>query len=51
MTPDFTPLDFSQHYVGRFTDDGNRIEGQWETSNDSGQSWKLDFHLNYTKVA
>ena len=51
VTPDFTPLDFSQHYVGRFTDDGNRIEGQWETSNDRGQSWELDFHLNYTKVA
>jgi hypothetical protein len=51
VTPDFTPLDFSQRYLGRFSDDGNRIEGQWESSNDRGQTWELDFHLNYTKVA
>jgi hypothetical protein len=50
VKPDFTPLDFSQRYVGQLSDDGRRIEGRWETSND-GQSWELDFHLNYLKLA
>jgi hypothetical protein len=51
VKPDFSPLNFSQHYYGTFSDDGDRIEGRWETSNDRGQTWELDFHLNYTRVA
>ena len=35
--PDFTSLDFSQRFVGTISPDGNRIEGQWETSYDQGQ--------------
>jgi hypothetical protein len=50
-TPDFTPLDFSQRYTGAFSADGTRIEGKWESSNDGGATWKLDFQLNYAKVA
>jgi hypothetical protein len=48
VTPDFTPLDFCQRYVGRFSDDGNAIEGRWETSSD-GSDWQLDFQLNYSR--
>jgi hypothetical protein len=28
--PDFSPLDFSQRYVGVFSGDGNSISGAWE---------------------
>ena len=51
VKPDFTPLAFSQRYIGRFSDDGSRIDGQWESSNDSGETWELDFRLNYLRVA
>jgi hypothetical protein len=51
VKPDFTPLSFSQRYLGRFSEDGKRIDGQWETSNDGGATWELDFHLNYLRVA
>ena len=50
VKPDFTPLDFSQRYIGQFTGDNSRIEGAWESSRD-GQTWDLDFKLNYIKVA
>ena len=29
-TADYSPLEFSQRYSGRFTDDGNTIDGAWE---------------------
>ena len=48
--PDFTPLEFSQRYVGTISEDGNRIEGSWETSYDDGDSWEVDFQLTYTRV-
>lgn len=35
--PDFTPLLFSQRYVGRFSDDGRVILGAWERSADGGE--------------
>jgi hypothetical protein len=47
--PDFTPLDFAQRYVGRISDDGNTIDGRWETSKDGGSTWELDFELIYTR--
>jgi hypothetical protein len=50
VTADFTPLSFCQRYLGHFSDDGARIEGRWESSND-GSNWELDFHLNYVRVA
>ena len=47
--PDFTPLDFSQRFTGRFSDDGNTIRGTWETSSD-GSTWVRDFDLTYSRV-
>jgi hypothetical protein len=46
---DFTPLPFHQRYTGSFSDDGRRIDGRWETSDD-GVEWKLDFELNYIRA-
>jgi hypothetical protein len=46
---DFSPLDFSQRYTGRFKDDGKVIEGTWEISHDHS-SWEKDFDLTYTRV-
>jgi hypothetical protein len=46
---DFSPLPFHQRYVGRFSDDGRRIDGRWEKS-DSGTDWQLDFELNYIRA-
>jgi hypothetical protein len=48
--PDFSPLDFQQRYVGRFTDDRATIDGEWQTSAD-GQTWSRDFRLTYKRVA
>ena len=47
--PDFSPLGFWQRFIGRFSDDGMRIEGSWETSDD-GADWKHDFDLIYTRA-
>jgi hypothetical protein len=47
-SPDFTPLDFSQRFTGRFSADGNTIFGTWETGDSS--SWKKDFDLTYARV-
>lgn len=49
-TPDFSPLDFSQRFTGRLSDDGNTIEGSWESSPDDGASWEHDFGLTYRRV-
>ena len=48
--PDFSPLDFCQRFEGRFSEDGNRIEGRWEQSHDGGTIWELDFPVMYTRV-
>jgi hypothetical protein len=40
---------FPQRYIGRFSEDGKRIEGRWEKSPD-GSSWETDFELNYIRV-
>jgi hypothetical protein len=48
--PDFTPLHFAQRFEGRFSPDGNRIDGRWETSPDGGAHWEVDFTLTYTRV-
>jgi hypothetical protein len=47
--PDFSPLDFSQRYTGTMSQDGETIDGRWESSND-GATWELDFELSYTRV-
>ena len=47
-SPDFTPLDFSQRFTGKFSSDGDTISGTWETGD--GSNWKKDFDLTYTRV-
>jgi hypothetical protein len=42
--PDFSPLHFSQRYVGQLSADGNTIDGRWESA-DHGTDWRLDFTL------
>ena len=41
--------DFWQRWIGEFSEDGNTIQGRWETSDD-GSSWELDFHITYTRI-
>jgi hypothetical protein len=48
-TPDFSPLNFSQRYVGTFSEDGDTIDGQWEMSDD-GEQWQTDFRLTYRRA-
>ncbi len=48
-SPDFSPLDFSQRFTGTFSDDGDVIRGEWETSSD-GSTWKHDFDLVYRRM-
>jgi len=48
--PDASPLDFAQRFVGNFSADADTIEGRWETSDDGGAHWELDFPLTYTRV-
>lgn len=48
--PDFTPLNFSQRFVGQLAAGGQTIGGAWETSTD-GAGWEHDFGLLYTKIA
>jgi hypothetical protein len=50
MIPDFSPLHFAQRWIGRFGDDGDTIEGRWETSAD-GREWELDFRMTYRRTA
>jgi hypothetical protein len=47
-SPDFTPLDFSQRFTGRFSADSNTIFGTWEIGD--GSNWKKDFDLTYARV-
>jgi hypothetical protein len=47
--PDFSPLDFHQRWLGRFSADGDTIGGRWETSPD-GRHWELDFELPYHRL-
>ena len=46
---DFSPLDFAQRYTGRFSADGNRIDGAWEIAR-ADADWTLDFELNYVRL-
>jgi hypothetical protein len=47
---DFTPLEFSQRYIGTFEDDGSAIRGMWEIRHD-GITWQTDFELSYHRRA
>jgi hypothetical protein len=46
--PDFTPLDFSQRFVGSIASDGNAIEGAWERA-EKNSTWRKDFDLVYCR--
>ncbi len=46
--PDFSELPFRQRFNGTFSEDGNRIEGAWERTQEDG-SWTKDFDLIYTR--
>ena len=46
--PDFSPLDFKQRYEGRFSEDGNRLEGTIEM-NETGD-WHRDFDTIYQRA-
>jgi hypothetical protein len=48
-TPDFSPLDFHQRYIGRFNDDRSTLDGEWQVSDD-GHQWRRDFPLTYRRV-
>jgi hypothetical protein len=48
-TADLSPLPFHQRWLGRFSADGDTIQGRWETSPD-GRDWVLDFELAYRRV-
>jgi hypothetical protein len=48
-TPDVSPLDFHQRYVGTLSADGDVIDGHWEMSDD-GTEWRTDFRLTYRRV-
>jgi hypothetical protein len=39
--PDFSPLDFKQRWEGKFSGDGNRLEGTWDINQDG--DWRKDF--------
>jgi hypothetical protein len=46
---DFSELSFCQRWEGRFSEDGGRIDGRWEASDDGGATWDLDFELSYVR--
>jgi hypothetical protein len=46
--PDFSALDFSQRFTGKFSLGGEEITGRWETSR-GGSAWEPDFDLIYTR--
>jgi hypothetical protein len=50
-SPDFSDLNFWQRYTGRFSADGDTIDGRWAISHDEGANWEKDFDLVYTRVA
>jgi hypothetical protein len=45
--PDFSPLDFSQRFTAKVSED--LIEGTWEITGDDGK-WTKDFDLNYRRL-
>ncbi|MET0764976.1 MAG: hypothetical protein ABWY29_08920 [Blastococcus sp.] len=48
-TADDSPLDFHQRFIGRLSEDGDTIAGQWEISDDGG-AWRTDFRLTYRRA-
>jgi hypothetical protein len=46
---DFSELPFQQRFIGTISEDGNTIDGRWESSDD-GSAWELDFGLIYRRT-
>ena len=46
---DYSPLHFSQRYVGTLSEDGSTIDGAWHIAHDHTK-WEKDFDLVYTRV-
>jgi hypothetical protein len=42
--------EFSQRFLGTFSDDGRTIAATWEIADD-GVTWQRDFDLTYTKIS
>ena len=36
-------------FEGRFSDDGDTIDARWESSQDEGRTWELDFTLTHRR--
>ena len=49
-TPDLTPLEFCQRFIGTLSEDGVVITGEWQSSPD-GSEWTRDFGLAYRRIA
>jgi hypothetical protein len=47
--PDFSDFNFSQRFVGRFSEDGNRIDATFEIAHDH-ETWEKDFDAVYHRV-
>ncbi len=47
--PDFSPLGFSQRFVGTLAEDGSRIDGAWEKTPPAGGEFAKDFDLAYVR--
>lgn len=41
---------FNQRFIGILEDDGDRIAGRWDFSED-GEHWRTDFDLTYRRLA
>lgn len=41
---------FHQRFIGAIQDDGQTVEGRWESSPD-GSAWEPDFEMTYRKVS
>ena len=50
LIPTSPRWNFAQRFVATISADASRIEGQWETSYDQGETWQLDFPLSHTRV-
>ncbi|MBN1529160.1 MAG: DUF1579 family protein [Thermoleophilaceae bacterium] len=47
--PDFSPFEFAQRYEGRFSADGDTIEGRWDIRHE-GRDWEKDFDITYRRL-
>ena len=46
---DFSPLNFSERFIGTFTEDGKTIDGTWEIAHNHS-TYEKDFDVVYRKA-